>query len=313
VQESTDAGLGAHAVVLSGHSQGSLISVAALAVLDYQSRHAPADSSDDRQPWLTRQHSSDALPRMGFASYGSQLQFAYARLFPSYFGYGRLRWITDVVLPALPGQPVTLKDHRPLGRWRGFYRWTDPLGGPVLSWPGATPAGGTHVGRPSPLTDTWVDVTCPFGCAGEPITVVPDWRLHGVTHRWYHAGPDVRLVDPDVVVENPFEPRLAPRRHSDYPLDPVFDTIVADLLDETTAGTAPEPAPVPPSPSTDPFAVLADALGTLLPTGASLEELVDAAFGPAPAVPPAAGEQTEAAGEPPPTPEWTQRPKPARW
>jgi hypothetical protein len=31
------------------------------------------------------------------------------------------------------------------------------------------------------------------------------------------------------VVESPFEPRLAPRGHSDYPADPVFDAIVADV------------------------------------------------------------------------------------
>jgi len=34
-----------------------------------------------------------------------------------------------------------------------------------------------------------------------------------------------------VIAESEYEPRLPPRGHSDYPLDPVFDAVVADLAD----------------------------------------------------------------------------------
>ena len=65
-------------------------------------------------------------------TYGSQLQFIYARLFPSYFGYALVHKMFKEMLKT---------------RWLNVYRWTDPLGGPVLSWPtlGQTPRGSRRI------------------------------------------------------------------------------------------------------------------------------------------------------------------------
>lgn len=83
-------------VVLAGHSQGSLIAVAALTRLTPKYRS-----------------------RVALLTYGSQLQIAYARAFPAYVSYSFLCWLQDTVLG---------------GDWVSLYRETDPIGGPVLSW-----------------------------------------------------------------------------------------------------------------------------------------------------------------------------------
>ncbi|MGX2998645.1 hypothetical protein JNUCC64_31005 [Streptomyces sp. JNUCC 64] len=79
-------------LVLSGHSQGSVLAAAAVWQL------APA----------TRE-------RVSLLTYGSPLERLYGRWFPSCFG--------PEALAAL---------HRETGRWRNLYRETDPIGGPVL-------------------------------------------------------------------------------------------------------------------------------------------------------------------------------------
>jgi hypothetical protein len=85
----------ASSVVVSAHSQGSLITFAAML-------------------WLR----PDELEHVGLVTYGSQLQVAYPRGFPAYVNYGLL---DDV--------------QRALGRrWVNLYRETDPIAGPVLSF-----------------------------------------------------------------------------------------------------------------------------------------------------------------------------------
>lgn len=83
-------------VVLAGHSQGSLIAVAALTRLDPRYRQ-----------------------RVSLLTFGSQLQVAYARAFPAYVNHPFLCWLQNDVLH---------------GQWVSLYRETDPVGGPVLSW-----------------------------------------------------------------------------------------------------------------------------------------------------------------------------------
>jgi hypothetical protein len=83
-------------LVLAGHSQGSMISAAALTRLDEKYRG-----------------------RVALLTYGSQLQLAYARAFPAYVNYDFLCWLKNDVLS---------------DRWVSLYRETDPFGGPVLSW-----------------------------------------------------------------------------------------------------------------------------------------------------------------------------------
>lgn len=79
-------------VILSGHSQGSVL--AAAAVLQLPAR---------------------VLPRVALLTYGSPLGRLYGRLFPAYFAADVLKSIVDSVG----------------GRWWNLWRDTDPIGGPV--------------------------------------------------------------------------------------------------------------------------------------------------------------------------------------
>jgi hypothetical protein len=82
-------------VVISAHSQGSLIVFATLL-------------------WLGEVERS----KVALVTYGSQLQVAFPRGFPAYVNVGLLRLIRT----------------RLRGRWINLYRETDPIAGPVLSW-----------------------------------------------------------------------------------------------------------------------------------------------------------------------------------
>lgn len=104
------------AVVLSGHSQGSVVCFAALSLLRRESeRPDPADG----ERYIRQADAAAALRRVGLVTYGSQLQWAYSRLFPHYLGHAEL-----------------CRLHADLGdRWWNVHRLTDPLGGPVQVWP----------------------------------------------------------------------------------------------------------------------------------------------------------------------------------
>jgi hypothetical protein len=85
----------ATSLVLSAHSQGSLVALAALL-------------------WV----SPARLERIGLVTYGSQLQVAYPRGFPAFLDL-----------------PLLAQVQEALGcRWVNLYRETDPIAGPVLSW-----------------------------------------------------------------------------------------------------------------------------------------------------------------------------------
>ncbi|GAB2979251.1 hypothetical protein [Saccharothrix stipae] len=104
------------AVVLSGHSQGSVVCFAALSLLRRESeRPDPADG----ERYIRQADALAAVRRVGLVTYGSQLQWAYSRLFPHYLGHAEL-----------------VRLHEDLGdRWWNVHRLTDPLGGPVQVWP----------------------------------------------------------------------------------------------------------------------------------------------------------------------------------
>jgi hypothetical protein len=96
-------------VVLAAHSQGTVLAAAAV----LQLRTGDAFEPDD-----------PVLPRVGLLTFGCVLRRLYGRYFPAYFG------------------PRTLRDLRTsmqLGtgdqRWRNLWRYSDYLGGPVLSGP----------------------------------------------------------------------------------------------------------------------------------------------------------------------------------
>lgn len=78
-------------LVISGHSQGSVLAAAAVWQLD----------------WRTRR-------RVALLTYGSPLERLYGRWFPAYFG---------------PAQLAAL--HREVHCWRNLWRYTDPIGGPI--------------------------------------------------------------------------------------------------------------------------------------------------------------------------------------
>ncbi|MFG3258768.1 hypothetical protein [Streptomyces sp. NPDC048172] len=78
-------------LLVSGHSQGSVLAVAALLQLDARTRS-----------------------RVALLTYGSPLERIYARWFPAHFG--------QEALAAL---------HYEVGSWRNLYRLTDPVGGPM--------------------------------------------------------------------------------------------------------------------------------------------------------------------------------------
>ncbi len=86
-------------VVITGHSQGSLLAAVTAA------RLAQSLPDADRH-------------RVGLVTHGSQLQWIYARAFPSV-----------VPLSSLAELSGALR-----GRWRSLCRGTDPLGGPVTTW-----------------------------------------------------------------------------------------------------------------------------------------------------------------------------------
>lgn len=82
-------------VVVCAHSQGSLISFAAIMQLTQAERD-----------------------RIAFLSCGSQLRVIYPRAFPAYVSLAGVTWLYEALD----------------GRWINLYRLTDPLAGPVLSW-----------------------------------------------------------------------------------------------------------------------------------------------------------------------------------
>lgn len=78
-------------LVISGHSQGSVLAAAAVWQLPHTTRH-----------------------RVALLTYGSPLERLYGRWFPAYFGREPLAHL-----------------HREVSGWRNLWRRTDPIGGPV--------------------------------------------------------------------------------------------------------------------------------------------------------------------------------------
>ncbi|MFI9813911.1 hypothetical protein [Saccharothrix variisporea] len=151
-------------VVLSGHSQGSVVCTAVVRLIG-----------------------PDRRSKVRLVTYGSQLQWAFARLFPTYMGYAEMKEMYAELR----------------GRWRNIHRWTDPLGGPVLTWPAS---------------------------GAEPHPTISTWTLLA------KGAHDIRFVDPVTVGgDEAVTPRSAMRGHSGYYLDPRFDDQVADLVEQPPA------------------------------------------------------------------------------
>lgn len=106
-------------LVLSVHSQGSVLAFAALSPLD-----------------------ETQLQRLALVTYGCPISSIYSMFFPAYFGPAEVAALRNK-LPTLRGG---------LAGWRNFYRRTDPIGGPVF---GATDECDTEVLDPfrGPVAD----------------------------------------------------------------------------------------------------------------------------------------------------------------
>lgn len=94
-------------VVLSAHSQGTIIAAALVLQLD-----------------------PDERGRIRLLTYGSPLQRVYARYFPAYFGSVTLRRVGRVLPARKPAdQPVGTGANWP---WRNLFRPSDPIGGAIF-------------------------------------------------------------------------------------------------------------------------------------------------------------------------------------
>ena len=179
-------------IILSGHSQGSLI---ALATTRYLIRN-------DRV----------TADRLRVMTYGSQLQWAYSRMFPAYVGLDEIRIAQDAL-------------H---GAWFNLHRWTDQLGAPVLAYPGV-PAEHGYSGRH--LASNWMNID------GTP-AVVTDFagaRRYGTD--------EFCLRDPDVIIDG----RGTIRAHCDYS-DADYNDIVTLLVNHVVAPSTRVPSSLGPPP-----------------------------------------------------------------
>jgi hypothetical protein len=174
-------------VVLSAHSQGSLIAFATVL-------------------WL----SEAQRQRVRLVSYGSQLQVAYPRGFPSFVS---LDLIAEV-LTALQG------------RWINLYRETDPIAGPVLSWDRSRMADTPPA--PSPPTShrlAWDAVHHRYAPDGPRADTFDSGTGRRV------SGADWRVLDPPPVDAQLQHSRLtALSQHSGYPASADYRDAVASVL-----------------------------------------------------------------------------------
>ncbi|MEU1817758.1 hypothetical protein ABZ543_21545 [Streptomyces roseifaciens] len=194
---------GGGTVVLSGHSQGSLICVAAV----LQAAHAQ-QAADATRP----------VDRVALLTHGSQLTWAYARLFPAYAGHPLLR---DVYT-------------RLNGRWRNLHRWSDHLGGPVLAHPAE--------GHVRPVLGDWETI--------DRAVVTPDPGGDGDEDVWCRRiGPEIQLRDPHRIVARDDKPEAPLLQHSAYYADPAYDHIVQELIDSVPGGRQASAPAAPERPS----------------------------------------------------------------
>ncbi len=131
-----------YGVVLAAHSQGTVLSAAAMLQLG---RHDQLVTPEQR-----------VVPNIAFLSCGCVLRRLYGRYFPAYFGPDTLAAVADLLTDrAADGA---------LPRWRNLWRYTDYLGGPI------------SLGPPAQAQPPWTAVA-----AGDP-AVAPLGGLHIDAH-----------------------------------------------------------------------------------------------------------------------------------
>ena len=215
----------ADAVVVEAHSQGSFISAAALL-------------------WLNPYE----LSRVGFLTFGSQLQVIFPRAFPAYMSY----------------HVLTSLDRALGGRWINLFRDTDPIAGPVLSW--------AHTGEETPQVLRSRRLGPPAGTE-DPWPLEPD-DLPAIRTGRRECGRDWRLLDPSPPDrELHAEPLTSMMQHSHFALSPDWDDAV-QWLAARTLGSSAGGAPSVPTPRED---VRPEAGGAGATTGAATEASTDEA------------------------------------
>ncbi len=157
-------------IVLCGHSQGSLLTYATALRLMCETGCPLVD-------------------RIGLVTYGSQLQWAYGRGFPNMLSFGSHRAAMYLLR----------------GRWLNLIRFTDMVGGPVLSW--------NRSAEDAAISATVLPVD---GRTSAPVRA--SVREPGAVR----LGNELWLPDPVLT-----EPVFPARKHSDYPLDASWDAVVA--------------------------------------------------------------------------------------
>lgn len=118
-------------VVLSCHSQGTVIGAATIAAMSYE-----------------------AIERTAFLTYGSPLRRLYARFFPAYFGVEHLARVGELLGDGRAAQarrdgPLTAAE-RSRWPWVNLHRRSDPIGGPVFASNPPFRTGRPDPGRPDP-------------------------------------------------------------------------------------------------------------------------------------------------------------------
>lgn len=150
--------------------------------------------------WLTPEERA----RVGLVTFGSQLRQQFVRAFPAHVDVAVLGWLWS----------------RYGGRWRNLYRDTDAIAGPVLSWDHSAERRGQ---RPqSRRIDGWDHAY--------------DDEIDQASGR-RSCGPDWRLLDPapsDIAQMTSAVAVL--RGHGDYPADPDWPEVVAEVLPPLPGG-----------------------------------------------------------------------------
>jgi len=144
--------------------------------------------------WLTPEERA----RVGLVTFGSQLSQQFVRAFPAHVDISVLAWLWS----------------RYDGRWRNLYRDTDAIAGPVLSWDHSAERHGQQpqsrrINGWDHAYDDEIDEASGRRCCG------PDWRLLDPT------PSDIAQMTSAVTTL---------RGHGDYPADPDWATVVAEVL-----------------------------------------------------------------------------------
>ncbi len=201
-------------VVLSAHSQGSVIAVSAILALGGRADLDPAApaplatgsgrdaAGGPAEPSTEQRAARETLAKLALVTHGSPLSSLYGRFFPRYFGRDRLEEASRL----LGNEDGTI-------RWRNLYRCTDPIGLPLFS------------------VDRCVDAAGPAAPDGAaPDGAAPDGAAPDGAEPAAPDEIDVLLHDPGHEPPAPGDPFPPVRGHSNYYLEPGYRRAVEAML-----------------------------------------------------------------------------------